>query len=225
MSNCALILAHCFILIFVTFVFCLAFSLLCCFWRWVSGFVSLLSIVFKTLCSVQRWNHSASGTEQLYGSMGLWASHWCSFLGGENGGGGKTGQWMCRAPQGVNWRSAARLISTGSTKTPLQVVLHSVNELVSLPTQSLNALPVLFRPELHQCPVQKGLHRAHRTWAWASRPVGEFMSPKPSTSFSQSCSRDPALLAKTASTFISMHFPLACLGKSLKIAFTTESKC
>lgn len=38
-SYCILILAHCFILIFVIFVFCLAFSLLCCFWRWVSGFV------------------------------------------------------------------------------------------------------------------------------------------------------------------------------------------
>lgn len=35
-----LIWAHCFILIFVIcFVFCLAFSLLCCLWRWVSGFV------------------------------------------------------------------------------------------------------------------------------------------------------------------------------------------
>lgn len=76
------------------------------------------------------------------------ASHWCSFLGGENRAGGKMGQllrcWMCKAPQGPHWIGASGRESCwayfmASTKTPVQMVLHSADELVSLPTQSLNS--------------------------------------------------------------------------------------
>lgn len=166
------------------------------------------------------------------------ASHWCSFLGGENGAGGEMGQqlrcWMCKAPQGPHWRGASgrescRAYFYGQHEDP------SANSFTSYRWTCLFANP---KPELpgfgyllclfysgQSCtnvPYKRGCaaHTRHGCSARASRPVGESMSTKAHVLPTAAPGILSWWLKQPLNLFIPVYFPVACLhlflGRVLK---------
>lgn len=221
---CILIWTHCFILIFVIFLFvCFLFSVFLAllflevsFWVYSVCPASSLDPLFHTMFKPLSLSHWETGQvdrslEQTIGAASLAARTEEEGKGGDSAGSG-CAEHSVMPLEGANGRESRRAYSPGHTKTPAQTRFDFLYFPNPSPNSLLFSSSSAFSIPARDAPMArtKGAVTGTPSPAQASRPAGEDTSCGSLAARARVFSKGPSS-------------PL--LGKSLKIAMATGSKC